>query len=198
MWYNTQIMKLLLEDIAKYITLTPEEQEHILTLLEIRNYKAKTILLKEGEICDHLYFINKGVIRNYIITNANKEIIYRIADDGNWISSIDSFHNQTPGYFNLEVLEDSEIIQLSYENYEKLLHESPKTERFFRLLAFRFLIESIERTTDDLKLTAEEKFLKFSSNFPGLANRIPQKHIASYIGVTPEFFSKMKARLLKK
>lgn len=198
MWHNPQIMKLLLEDIAKYITLNPEEKKHVLTLLEIRNYKAKTILLKEGETCSHLYFINKGVIRNYIIANGNKEIVYRIADDGNWISSIDSFHNQTAGYFNLEVLEDAEVIQLSHVNYEKLLQENPKTERFFRLLAFRFLIESIERTTDDLKLTAEEKFLKFSDNFPGLANRIPQKHIASYIGVTPEFFSKMKARMLKK
>jgi CRP-like cAMP-binding protein len=191
-------MKLLLDDIAKHIKLTPEEQKHVLTLLEIRSYKTKTILLKEGETCNYLYFINKGVVRNYIIGNGNKEIVYRIADDGNWISSINSFHNQTAGYFNLEVLENAEIVQLSHENYEKLLHENPKMERFFRLLAFRFLIESVERTTDDLKLTAEEKYLKFSSNFPGLANRIPQKHIASYIGVTPEFFSKMKARLLKK
>jgi CRP-like cAMP-binding protein len=191
-------MTLLLEDIAKHITLNPEEQAYVLTLLETKNYKAKTFLLKEGETCNYLYFINKGVIRNYIIGNGNKEIVYRIADDGNWISSINSFHNQTAGYFNLEVLEDSEIVQLSHANYEKLLRESPKTERFFRLLAFHFLIESIERTTDDQKLTAEEKFLKFTSNYPGLSNRISQKHIASYIGVTPEFFSKMKARLLKK
>jgi CRP-like cAMP-binding protein len=191
-------MTLLLEDIAKHITLNPEEQAYVLTLLETKNYKAKTFLLKEGETCNYLYFINKGVVRNYIIGNGNKEIVYRIADDGNWISSINSFHNQTAGYFNLEVLEDSEIVQLSHANYEKLLRESPKTERFFRLLAFHFLIESIERTTDDQKLTAEEKFLKFTSNYPGLSNRISQKHIASYIGVTPEFFSKMKARLLKK
>jgi CRP-like cAMP-binding protein len=191
-------MNLLLEDIAKHITLDSEEQKYVLTLLETKNYKAKTFLLKEGETCNYLYFINKGVIRNYILGNGNKEIVYRIADDGNWISSINSFHNQTPGYFNLEVLEDSEIVQLSHENYEKLLRESPKTERFFRLLAFHFLIESIERTTDDLKLTAEEKYLKFTTNYPGLSNRISQKHIASYIGVTPEFFSKMKARMLKK
>lgn len=124
-------MKLLLEDIAKYITLTPEEQKHVLTLLEIKNYKAKTILLKEGETCNYLYFINKGVVSNYIVSSGNKEIVNRIADEGNWISSINSFHNQTAGYYNLEVLEDAEIIQLSHENYEKLLQENPKTERFF-------------------------------------------------------------------
>lgn len=124
-------MKISLKDTAKHIKLTSGERKHLLALLEIRNYKAKTILLKEGETCNYLYFINKGVVSNYIVSSGNKEIVYRIADKGNWISSINSFHNQTAGYYNLEVLEDAEIAQLSHENYEKLLQENPKMERFF-------------------------------------------------------------------
>jgi CRP-like cAMP-binding protein len=191
-------MNSLLKDIAQHITLTSKEQKYVLGLLETKTYKAKTLLLREGETCNYLYFIKKGVIRNYLIVEKNKEIVFRIGDEGKWISSINSFHNQNAGYFYLEVLEDAEIIQLSYENYEKLLLKSSKMERFFRLMTLHFLLESIERTTDDLRLTAEEKYLKFLNQFPGLANRVSQKYIASYIGVTPEFFSKMKARLLKK
>jgi CRP-like cAMP-binding protein len=191
-------MKLLLDNIAKHITLDSEEQAYVLSLLEIKNYKSKSFLVKEGETCNYIYFINKGIVRNYMTSKINKELTLRITDEGNWMSAIKSFHNQTPSYLNLEVLEDAEIVQLSRENYEKLLLESPKTERFFRLLAFHFMIESIDYRTDELKLTAEEKYLKFIATYPGLSNRISQKHIASYIGVTPEFFSKMKARLLKK
>ena len=98
----------------------------------------------------------------------------------------------------IEVLEDAEVVLLSKENQEILYHEIPKLERFFRILMEKSLVAHQERLMDNLSLSAEERFEKFCNRYTSLIQNVPQKQIASYIGVTPEFFSKMKAKLLRK
>jgi CRP-like cAMP-binding protein len=120
------------------------------------------------------------------------------ACEGWWISDMYSLLSQKPGNLFIEVLEDAEVVILSKENQEKLYLEIPKLERFFRILTENSLVANQERLMDNLSLTAEERFEKFCRKYPTLIQKVPQKHIASYIGVTPEFFSKMKARMLKK
>ena len=95
-------------------------------------------------------------------------------------------------------MEDSEVVLLSKENQEKLYTEIPKLERFFRILTENSLVANQERLMDSLSLTAEERFEKFCKKYPTLIQKVSQKQIAAYIGVTPEFLSKMKARMLKK
>jgi len=90
------------------------------------------------------------------------------------------------------------VVVLSKENQEFLYKEIPKLERFFRILTENSLIAFQERLMDNLSLSAEERFEKFCSKYPTLIQKVPQKHIASYLGVTPEFFSKMKSKLLRK
>lgn len=109
-----------------------------------------------------------------------------------------SLLSQKPGNLFIEVMEDSEVVLLSKENQEKLYTEIPKLERFFRILTENSLVANQERLMDSLSLTAEERFEKFCKKYPTLILKVPQKQIASYIGVTPEFFSKMKSKLLKK
>jgi CRP-like cAMP-binding protein len=120
------------------------------------------------------------------------------ACEGWWISDMYSLLSQKPGNLFIEVLEDAEIIILSKENQEHLYLEIPKLERFFRILTENSLVANQERLMDNLSLTAEERYEKFCKKYPTLIQKLPQKQIASYIGVTPEFFSKMKARMLKK
>ena len=95
-------------------------------------------------------------------------------------------------------MEDAEVVVLSKENQEQLYLEIPKLERFFRILTENSLVANQERLMDNLSLTAEERFDKFCKKYPTLIQKVPQKQIAYFIGVTPEFFSKMKSRLLKK
>jgi CRP-like cAMP-binding protein len=95
-------------------------------------------------------------------------------------------------------LEDAEVVLLSKENQEILYREIPKLERFFRILTENSLVANQERLMDNLSLTAEERFEKFCKKYPTLLQKVAQKQIASYLGVTPEFFSKMKSRLLRK
>ncbi len=120
------------------------------------------------------------------------------ACEGWWIGDMYSLLSQKPGNLFIEVLEDSEVEVLSKENQEQLYLEIPKLERFFRILIENSLIANQERLMDNLSLTAEERFEKFCKKYPTLIQKVPQKQIASFIGVTPEFFSKMKSRMLKK
>lgn len=191
-------MTLILDNIAKHISLTPEEQTLFLSKTETRVFKAKTILLNAGEVCKYSYFINSGILRNFNINDNIVEHVLSFSCPGWWISDLYSLLTQKPGQLFIEVLEDAEVVLLSKENQEQLYHEIPKLERFFRILTENSLVANQERLMDNLSLSAEERFEKFCSKYPSLIYKVPQKQIASFIGVTPEFFSKMKAKLLKK
>lgn len=191
-------MNLLLDTIARYVTLTPEEQERVVSATEFQSYKAKRILLKEGEICLHSYFVIKGILRSYTIDENGAEHVVSFASPGWWIADMYSYLSQRPGQLYIETNEDSEVIMLSKENQERLYDKVPKMERFFRILIENSLVANQQRLIDNLSFTAEARYDKFTKKHPDLIHCLPQKQIASYIGVTPEFFSKMKARLLKK
>lgn len=191
-------MNLILDNIAKHISLTPEEQTLFLSKTETHVFKAKTILLNAGEVCKYSYFINSGILRNFNINDNIVEHVLSFSCQGWWISDLYSLLTQKPGQLFIEVLEDAEVVLLSKENQEQLYHEIPKLERFFRILTENSLVANQERLMDNLSLSAEERFEKFCSKYPSLIYKVPQKQIASFIGVTPEFFSKMKAKLLKK
>lgn len=109
-----------------------------------------------------------------------------------------SLLSQKPGNLFIEVIEDAEVVLLSKENQEELYTEIPKLERFFRILTENSLVANQERIMDNLSLSAEVRYDKFLKRYSNLNHKIPQKQIASYIGVTPEFFSKMKSKLLRK
>ena len=191
-------MDLILENIAKHVSLTPIEQTLFLSLTETKTYKAKTILLKAGEVCTHSFFVTKGILRSYTIDENGVEHVMSFACPGWWIADMYSYLSQRPGQLYIEVNEDADVILLSKENQEHLYNAIPKTERFFRILIENSLVANQQRLIDNLSFTAEARYDKFTKKYKELVNCLPQKQIASYIGVTPEFFSKMKARLLKK
>jgi len=188
----------ILQNIARFVDLTPQEQELFLSKTEVRHYKPKSIILNAGEVCKHSYFVNSGLLRNFNINDNIVEHVLSFACEGWWIGDMYSLLSQKPGQLFIEVLEDAEVVLLSKEKQEQLYYEIPKLERFFRILTENSLVANQERLMDNLSLSAEDRFEKFCKRYPALIQRVPQKQIASYIGVTPEFFSKMKSRLLKK
>lgn len=191
-------MKPIIQNISKIISLTPEEEALFLSKLETKQFKAKTILLNAGDICKEGYFVNSGLLRSFNINDNIVEHVLSFASEGWWIGDMYSLLSQKPGNLFIEVLEDAEVEILSKENQEQLYLEIPKLERFFRILIENSLIANQERLMDNLSLTAEERFEKFCKKHPTLVQKVPQKQIASFIGVTPEFFSRMKSKMLKK
>lgn len=191
-------MNILLKNIAKHVTLTPQEEERVLSLTEVQTFKAKTILLKEGDVCTQSYFVTKGILRSYTIDENGVEHVVSFACPEWWIADMYSYLSQRPGQIFIEVNEDAEVMILTKENQERLYTEVPKMERFFRILIENSLIANQKRMLNNLTFTAEARYDIFTKKFHSILPYLPQKQIASYIGVTPEFFSRMKAKLLKK
>ena len=191
-------MASILQNISKHISLTQEEETLFLSKTETKLVKAKTILLSSGEVSSETYFVNSGILRSFNINDNIIEHVLHFACEGWCMSDMYSYISGKPGNLFIEVIEDAELTVISKKNLQELYHLIPKLDRFFRILAENSLVAHQERLMDNLSLTAEERYEKFCSKYPSLIQKVSQKNIASYIGVTPEFFSKMKSKMLRK
>jgi CRP-like cAMP-binding protein len=188
----------LLQHLAKYIALTPEEQHTFCSRLLPGNTTKRELLLKAGQVCKYSIFVNKGILRGYTLDRSGAEHVLSFAPSGWWMADLYSLFSQKPGQLFIQALVDTEVWLLPKQAQEQLYLEIPKLERFFRILVEKSLVASQQRLIDNLSRTAEERYLQFEQKYPELARQVPQKYIASYIGVTPEFFSKMRAAARKK
>ena len=184
-------INLILQNIAKHIQLTPDEQAHFVAMLKPKTVKRKEMLLQEGEVCRHSIFVTQGCLRSYNLDKNGLEHVLAFAPPGWWIADMYSFIAQKPGTLYIEALEPSSVLLLSKEDQERLYVDIPKFERFFRIIIENSLVSSQQRLLDNLSLPAQERYRIFCKKYPSLVNCLPRKQIASYIGVTPEFFSKM-------
>lgn len=185
---------LILHNVARLVDLNTEEIEFFTSLLEQRALKRKQYLLRNGKIARYTFFVNTGCLRVYNIDDHGKVHTGYFAIEEHWVSDLYSFLTQTPATFNIDALEDTEILCISKPDMEILYREVPKFERFFRILHQRAFLSLHERLMDHLSTTAEEKYEKFQKRYPGLKLRIPQKHIAAYLGITPEFLSMLRRK----
>lgn len=183
--------EIILQNVAKHIQLTPDEEAHFVGMLRPKSVKRKEMLLQEGEICRNSTFVTAGCLRSYSLDKNGFEHVMAFAPVGWWIADMYSLISQNPGTLYIEALEPSEVLLLSKENRERLFEDIPKFERFWRILIENSLVSNQQRLLDNLSLPAQERYLNFCKRYPSLVNSIPRKQIASYIGVTPEFFSKM-------
>ncbi|HEY4065079.1 MAG TPA: Crp/Fnr family transcriptional regulator [Puia sp.] len=184
--------------VSKYIDLTEEQIEYFHSLLKHRMVKKKSFLLQEGEICDFEAFILKGCIRSYYLDKDGVETILLFAVEEWWVSDLTSFSERTPSNLFIETVEDSELLSIDYKSKTLLFEKIPAFERMFRLLVQRSLSVLQQRFYASVSQTAEERYLHFLEKYPLIAQRVPQHQIARYIGVSPEFLSKVRSTLYRK
>lgn len=189
---------LILQNIEKHIQLSPTEKAHFSSLLTLKKLKKKQFLLQEGEICRHSAFVNSGCLRGYTVDTNGFEHILQFAPADWWIADMYSLLSAQPGNLNIDAMEDSEVLLLAKKDQEQLYQNIPKFERFFRIITENSLVTNRQRLLDGLSLTAQQRYETFCTRYPTLINQLPQKQIAAYIGVTPEFLSKIRADLLRK
>lgn len=185
---------LLMQNFAMHILLDKEEADHVQSVLQHRLIKKNTLLLKSGEICRSICFVNKGCLRIFNTDDNGDEHNISFCPENWWAVDISSFSQQSPAFYALGVLEDTEVFSLGYDTLEKLYISIPKLERFFRILTQNGFHLYQLRITANLSKTAEERYAEFQELYPGLEQRISQKHIASYLGITPVFLSKIRKR----
>ncbi|MGN6416169.1 MAG: Crp/Fnr family transcriptional regulator [Pseudobacter sp.] len=186
-------------NIRRHIEPTSEEMDILLSLAVSRTVKRKEQLLKEGDIARHQFFVLSGCLRTYTIDTGGKEHVLMFAPEDWWCSGdLHSFLSGLQSSNTLEALEPSTVLQISKDKLELLYQQAPKFERFFRILFQNAFVFHQNRINANLSQPAEGRYDLFRKYYPGLESRIPQKYIASYIGITPEFFSQMKANMIRK
>lgn len=188
----------IIKNITKCIELTDTEKELFTSSLEKKEISKKTILLREGEICQFEGYIEKGCARVYYISENGFEVTVYFATEDWWISDIASFYEKTPSKFYIETLEDSTIYFLNPTVKERLLTSIPKLERVFRMLVQRDLSTLQNRLINTFSKSATERYLDFISTYPEVVKRVPQYYIASYLGISAEFISTIRKRLSEK
>lgn len=182
---------LLFQQFRKHITLTPEEEAHVTSILHYKAVKKKQFLTREGDITRGPTFVTSGLLRSYSIDSNGNEHVIQFAPPGWWVGDLGSIIFQRPSILSVDALEDSEVLYITETDIEDCYERIPKFERFFRILTQNALAAHQARLVNILSLPAKERYAEFCRLYPSLIEGLPQKQVASYIGVTPEFLSKM-------
>jgi CRP-like cAMP-binding protein len=189
---------LILNNVAKHISLEKEEIAYFLSLLKPRQLIKKNFILKEGQICKYINFVNSGTLRAYYMDKEGRESTIMFAVTDWWITDMYCFVNRLPAMLNIEAVENSSIFQLQKDHLDTLLLKVPKFERFFRVLMQNAYIREQLRVIQNLSLTAEQRYDNFLSKYPQVVKKVTQKQIASYLGITPEFLSTIRGNKSKR
>ena len=186
------------KNISRYVTFEEEELAIFNSLLAYKKVPKKTMLLREGEKCDFEAFVIKGCVRKYYIDANGFEVILQFAVENAWVGDVSfNIYEEEPSRVYIETLEDCEFFMFNPETKESLFSKVPKFERAFRILMQRNLAVTQNRLFDTISKTATEKYLEFLKQYPTLSQRVAQHYIASYLGISPEFLSKVRTKIAK-
>jgi len=191
----TAMFELLLQSIEEKISISKAEFDFCKTLFIPKKLRKRQYLLQEGDVCRYTTFVEKGMLRTFTVDEKGNEPILQFSMEGWWIADLYSFLTEEPSLYNIEALEDCELLLITKENWEILLAKVPAFERYFRLLIQNNLIATQQRLMSSLSQSAEEKYTKLINNFPGCIQRVPQHMIASYLGITPETLSRIRGQM---
>jgi CRP-like cAMP-binding protein len=189
---------LILKNISRHIQLDKTEIDFFVSLLQPKKLKRKEFLLKQGDICKTENFIIKGCLRTYTIDDNGFEHIVMFGIEDWWVGDLYSFLTQSPTTYYIDALEDTEILQIKKSDLDKLYERVPKFERFFRLILQNAFIAQQQRINQNLSFTAEQRYLDFITKHPNLEQRLSQKQVSAYLGITPVFLSMLRKKLSQK
>tara|TARA_R100000353_G_C6509080_1_gene196163 strand:- start:2173 stop:2757 length:585 start_codon:yes stop_codon:yes gene_type:complete len=189
--------KPLIEYINRYLDLTPNEINLLLENITHRKYLKGQYIVQQGDICHFKSFVIKGCLKTFYVDSDGQEHVVLFAVENWWTSDLGSFFTQEPADYNIQCIENTEVIQFSFNKMELLYQKIPKLERFFRIIIQKAFVASQKRVIENLSLPAKERYIKFKSRYPNIEQRVPQYMIASYLGVTKEFLSKIKSQIIQ-
>ncbi len=181
--------------IRRYIPLTGEDEMTILSSLKFRRYLKGQYVLQQGDICRFENYVHSGCLKVFYTDPEGQQHVVMLAVEDWWVADLGSFLSQIPADYNIQCLEDTELIQFSPDALEGLYQKVPQLERFFRIIVQKAFVASQKRIVNNHCLPAKERYLQFSQQYPEINQRVPQYLIASYLGITREFLSRIKSEL---
>ncbi len=184
---------LLLKNIsAKGVHLDDKEIEGLKSLFTYKKFRKHQYILQEGDVAMHDSFVIKGLARTYRVDEKGHEHILRFTPEDWWTGDMASFLTGNPTSYNIDCLEDTEVLRITSADLELLFERVPKMNKYFRILYQKSIISYGSRVSSSLSKSASERYEEFIKNFPQLGQRIPNHQIASYLGITPQSLSRIR------
>jgi len=194
-FYTTIMFEELFKHIRQKIEISEREEEVCRSLFIPKKFRKRQYLLQQGDVSKYTAFVEKGLLRSYIIDDKGTEVIMQFAPEGWWVGDIYSSLTGEASEYNIDAIEETETLLLTNQAYEQLLQKAPVFERYFRLLIQNSFIAIQRRLKANIVLSAGEKYKNFINLYPNIAQRVPQHSIASFLGITPESLSRIRRQL---
>ena len=180
------------------VAVTEEDQELIKHYLTVKKLRRKQYLLQEEDVCKIVAFVEKGALRLYKVKEDGSEHIVQFALEGAFITDLYSFLTNEPSVYNIDAIEDSELVLITRSASDELRMLSAKYQEFIFRATSEAYIQLERRVTSTISLSLEERYKELTTDFPGIIQRVPQHMIASYMGLTPETLSRVRKRISQK
>ena len=185
----------LIECIREKVELDENDIEILKPLFISRKLRKRQYVLNAGDVCQYITFVDKGMLRSFTVDSEGNEHVVQFAIEGWWVSDVGSFISGKDAMYNIEALEDCELLHLKKTSMDELLMKLPVMERFFRILMQNNVVALQRRAVAYMSLSAEEKYLKLMEVAPDIMQRASQQHIASYLSITPETLSRVRKKV---
>ena len=190
-------MELLAEYVKKLVDISDEHLHQFVNYFDMVSIKKKEFLLKQGDICNFEGFIIKGCFRLFTIDEKGNEHTLYFGIKNWWVTDLNSFLNKTPATFTIQALEDSEVLLINRENKNKSFEQIPAIEKMFRVMTQKSHVALEQRMIRNISTTADQRYIEFISKYPQIAERLTNIQIASYLGISHEFLSKIRRKIVK-
>jgi CRP-like cAMP-binding protein len=189
----------LIDHISSRISFSEEEIQEFVSCFKVTKVKKRQFIIQPDFVAKYRNYVVDGAFRAYVVADEGEEHTIQFAVEDWWISDYNSYIYQQPASMFVIAIEESIILQIDFESEQKLKASNPKFETFFRIMAERSFAGMQRRLISNLTKTAEERFTEFEQNYPKIANRVPQYALASFLGMTTQYLSKLRnTRVYKK
>ncbi|UOQ54773.1 Crp/Fnr family transcriptional regulator [Hymenobacter cellulosivorans] len=185
----------LLAHLARYVTLTEAEATLLCSYLRVQTLSRKQHLLREGQVCGANYFVLRGCLRTYLVSEKGTEQTILFGIENWWLTDYASLDTGQPSQFHIQAVEATEVVVFGQDVQEEVFRQLPQLERYFRLVLQRAAAAALFRIKFLYSMSGEERYRHFSHAWPGFVQRVPQYMLASFLGFTPEFLSKIRAKV---
>lgn len=194
---NDPIVQKLVDNIGRIVPLSEDDVGILERHVKHRRYLKGQFILQQGDICVYQNFLLAGCVKVFYTDDEGQEHIVMFGIEEWWAADLGSFINDTDADYNIQCLEPTEVLQFTKEGLEELYNQIPQLERFFRIITQRAYIASQKRIINNFSMTAKERYLQFREQYPHIEQRVPQYMIASFLGITKEFLSKIRSQLIQ-
>jgi CRP-like cAMP-binding protein len=186
------MMQPLIDHISSRVSFSEDEIQDFVSCFKLTKIKKRQFIIQPDFIAKYRNYVVQGAFRAYVVANEGEEHTIQFAVEDWWISDYSSFINQQAASMFVIALEDSILLQIDFESEQKLKASNHKYETFFRIMAERSFAGIQKRLISNLTKTAEERFTEFEEKYPKIAHRVPQYALASFLGMTTQYMSKLR------